>query len=60
MTHAETLTEQIDHFELQLRVARLMVIDAQERSYLRPCRLRKPFGCWVCKTKRYILRERFR
>lgn len=55
----DTVTEQLDLLELQLRVARLFIVDAQERSYLKPCGLGKPFGCLLCKTKRYILRERF-
>lgn len=55
----EAITDQLDLLELQLRVARLMVIDAQERSLLRPCRLGKLEGCLVCKAKRHILRERF-
>lgn len=53
------ITDQIELLDLQLRVARLFVIEAQEKSLLRPCKLRKPFGCWACKTKQYILRERF-
>lgn len=53
------ITDQIDLFTLQVDVAKLFVRDAQEKSYLRPCRLGALRECWVCKAKRYILRERF-
>lgn len=53
------VTEQFDLLELQLRVARLFLVEAQEKSLLRPCRLGKPLGCFLCQAKRYILRERF-
>lgn len=53
------MTEQLDLLELQLRVARLFVIEAQERSLLRPCRLGVLGGCLLCRAKQYILRERF-
>ena len=56
----ESVTEQINLLDLQLRVARLFVIEAQERAWFRPCRLGHPLGCWACRMKRYILRERFR
>ena len=60
MSTSQTFTEQIELLELQLRVAALLVRDAQERSLLKPCRFGKLEGCWACQVKRYILRERFK
>lgn len=56
---SEHLIEQLDYLELQLRVARLFVIEAQEISFFRPCKLGKPLGCYACKIKRHILKGRF-
>ncbi len=59
MKTVEVITEQLDLLELQLRVATLFVREAQERSLFRPCRYGSADGCFACRTKRYILKERY-
>lgn len=53
------ITEQLDLLELNLRVARLMLMERQSQAVYRECRFGIPFGCLLCRIKRGLLRKRY-
>lgn len=57
--YQDLLVEQLDLLELNLRVVALLVREAQERWYFKPCRLKRLSGCLFCKAKQHFLKERF-